>query len=82
MANYGLLHHFRCLVGEQRKKNRYEMAMFSRNRGESGLQPALADDSFGNHPLTPERGRVCTDLLKKMTVDEKIGQLRLIRSAA
>ena len=43
------------------------------------LQPALASDMFGNHPLTPEaRDAFVTDLLKKMTVDEKIGQLRLI----
>ena len=43
------------------------------------LQPALADDLFGNHPLTPEaRDAFVTELLKKMTVDEKIGQLRLI----
>ena len=43
------------------------------------LQPALAEDLFGNHPLTPEaRDAFVTELLKKMTVDEKIGQLRLI----
>ncbi|XNM60469.1 hypothetical protein ACLK1T_23290 [Escherichia coli] len=43
------------------------------------LQPALADDLFGNHPLTPEaRDAFVNELLKKMTVDEKIGQLRLI----
>ena len=43
------------------------------------LQPALADELFGNHPLTPQaRDAFVTDLLKKMTVDEKIGQLRLI----
>lgn len=43
------------------------------------LQPALADSLFGNHPLTPEaRDAFVSDLLKKMTVDEKIGQLRLI----
>src|ERR1700750_71277 len=43
------------------------------------LQPALADEMFGNHPLTPEaRDAFVTSLLKKMTVDEKIGQLRLI----
>ncbi|MGM3313889.1 beta-glucosidase BglX, partial [Enterobacter hormaechei subsp. steigerwaltii] len=43
------------------------------------LQPALAEDMLGNHPLTPEaRDAFVTDLLKKMTVDEKIGQLRLI----
>ena len=43
------------------------------------LQPALADDLFGNHPLTPvARDAFVTELLKKMTVDEKIGQLRLI----
>jgi len=43
------------------------------------LQPALAEEMFGNHPLTPEaRDAFVTDLLKKMTVDEKIGQLRLI----
>ncbi len=46
------------------------------------LQPALADDLFGNHPLTPEaRDGLVTELLKKMTVDEKIGQLRLISVA-
>ena len=43
------------------------------------LQPALADELFGNYPLTPQaRDAFVTDLLKKMTVDEKIGQLRLI----
>lgn len=43
------------------------------------LQPALAEDTSANHPLTPEaRDAYVTDLLKKMTVDEKIGQLRLI----
>ena len=42
------------------------------------LQPAQADTLFGNHPLTPEaRDAFVTDLLKQMTVDEKIGQLRL-----
>ncbi|SQC40194.1 beta-D-glucoside glucohydrolase [Klebsiella pneumoniae] len=36
------------------------------------LQPALADELFGNHPLTPQaRDAFVTDLLKKMTVDEK-----------
>ena len=40
------------------------------------LQPALADTLFGNYPLTPEaRDAFVTDLLKQMTVDEKIGQL-------
>ncbi|SCB97494.1 beta-glucosidase [Kosakonia oryziphila] len=43
------------------------------------LQPALAEELIGNHPLTPEaRDAFVTELLKKMTVDEKIGQLRLI----
>lgn len=43
------------------------------------LQPALAEDMFGPHPLTPDaRDAYVTDLLKKMTTDEKIGQLRLI----
>lgn len=43
------------------------------------LQPALAEDLFGDHPLTPEaRDAFVTQLLTKMTVDEKIGQLRLI----
>ncbi|MDP1211745.1 glycoside hydrolase family 3 N-terminal domain-containing protein, partial [Klebsiella pneumoniae] len=33
----------------------------------------------GNHPRTPQaRDAFVTDLLKKMTVDQKIGQLRLI----
>ena len=42
-------------------------------------QPALADDLFGPHRLTPEaRDAFVTDLLTKMTLDEKIGQLRLI----
>ena len=43
------------------------------------LQPALADEMFAQHPLTPEaRDAFVTDLLKQMTLDEKIGQLRLI----
>ncbi|OAT78947.1 beta-glucosidase [Mangrovibacter phragmitis] len=43
------------------------------------LQPALADDLFGPHPMTTQaRDAFVTSLLKKMTVDEKIGQLRLI----
>ena len=43
------------------------------------LQPALADDLIGNHPMTPQaRDAFVSDLLKKMTTDEKIGQLRLI----
>ncbi len=43
------------------------------------MQPALADELFGQHPLTPEaRDAFVTDLLTKMTLDEKIGQLRLI----
>lgn len=43
------------------------------------LQPALATEKSGDHPLTPEaRDAFVTELLKKMTVDEKIGQLRLI----
>ncbi len=43
------------------------------------LQPALAEEMFGPHPLTPQaRDAFVTDLLTKMTNDEKIGQLRLI----
>lgn len=43
------------------------------------MQPALADELFGPHPLTPEaRDAFVSDLLTKMTLDEKIGQLRLI----
>ncbi|ARJ40653.1 beta-glucosidase [Pantoea alhagi] len=43
------------------------------------VQPAFADDLFGPHPMTPEaRDAFVTDLLAKMTLDEKIGQLRLI----
>ncbi|WP_338562381.1 beta-glucosidase BglX [Erwinia sp. E_sp_B04_7] len=43
------------------------------------LQPAFAEDPSGQHPLTPEaRDAFVTDLLNKMTLDEKIGQLRLI----
>ena len=43
------------------------------------VQPALADDLIGPHALNPEaRDAFVTDLLKKMTLDEKIGQLRLI----
>jgi len=43
------------------------------------LQPALAEEMFGPHPLTPQaRDAFVTDLLSKMTNDEKIGQLRLI----
>ncbi len=37
------------------------------------LQPALADDLFGNHPLTPEaRDVFVTELLVKMIVDEQV----------
>lgn len=43
------------------------------------LQPALANEMFGPHPLTPQaRDAFVTELLTKMTTDEKIGQLRLI----
>ncbi|QHM70373.1 beta-glucosidase BglX [Mixta intestinalis] len=43
------------------------------------VQPAFADDLFGPHRLTPDaRDAFVTDLLAKMTLDEKIGQLRLI----
>ena len=43
------------------------------------LHPALAEETTGNHPLTPEaRDAFVTELLGKMTTDEKIGQLRLI----
>ena len=43
------------------------------------MQPVLADDLIGPHPLTPQaRDAFVTELLKKMTLDEKIGQLRLI----
>ncbi|WP_428945645.1 beta-glucosidase BglX [Pantoea sp. FN060301] len=43
------------------------------------LQPGHAEDLSGAHPLTPEaRDAFVTNLLKKMTLDEKIGQLRLI----
>ena len=54
MANYGFAP-FSLPRRATEEENPYEMAMFSRNRGESlALQPALADDLFGNHPLTPE----------------------------
>ncbi|QHM76135.1 Beta-glucosidase BoGH3B [Mixta theicola] len=43
------------------------------------VQPAFAEDLSGPHRLTPEaRDAFVTDLLAKMTLDEKIGQLRLI----
>nr|WP_024967525.1 beta-glucosidase BglX [Pantoea sp. IMH] len=43
------------------------------------MQPGHAEDLSGPHPLTPEaRDAFVTNLLKKMTLDEKIGQLRLI----
>lgn len=43
------------------------------------FQPVMAESTFGHHPLTPQaRDAFVTDLLKKMTLDEKIGQLRLI----
>ncbi|WP_380181221.1 beta-glucosidase BglX [Kalamiella sp. sgz302252] len=43
------------------------------------LQPAFAEGIYGQHPLTPEaRDAFVSDLLQKMTLDEKIGQLRLI----
>ncbi|CAO97288.1 beta-glucosidase BglX [Erwinia tasmaniensis] len=43
------------------------------------LQPAFADDIIGPHQQTPQaRDAFVSGLLKKMTLDEKIGQLRLI----
>ncbi|CAK9884519.1 MAG: Beta-glucosidase BoGH3B [Candidatus Erwinia impunctatus] len=43
------------------------------------LQPAFANDTFVPHALTPEaRDKFVTEMLNKMTLDEKIGQLRLI----
>lgn len=55
------------------------MVMFSRCCCESGDAASIGGKPVGNHPLTPEaRDAFVTDLLKKMTVDEKIGQLRLI----
>lgn len=43
------------------------------------LQPAQADNQPAQHPMTPQaRDAFVNDLLKKMTTDEKIGQLRLI----
>lgn len=43
------------------------------------MQPAFAEERPAPHALTPEaRDAFVTDLLKKMTLDEKIGQLRLI----
>lgn len=43
------------------------------------MQPALAETVPGNHPMTEQaRDAFVNQLLKKMTLDEKIGQLRLI----
>ena len=43
------------------------------------MQPALAETVLGNHPMTEQaRDAFVNQLLKKMTLDEKIGQLRLI----
>ncbi|MFU9138195.1 beta-glucosidase BglX [Erwinia tasmaniensis] len=43
------------------------------------LHPAFAEELTAPHALTPQaRDAFVTNLLKKMTLDEKIGQLRLI----
>lgn len=43
------------------------------------MQPALAEELISHHPMTEQaRDAFVNDLLKKMTLDEKIGQLRLI----
>lgn len=43
------------------------------------LQPALADELTGPHPMNAQaRDTFVNQLLTKMTLDEKIGQLRLI----
>jgi beta-glucosidase (EC:3.2.1.21) len=43
------------------------------------MQPAFADDLFGPHPMTEQaRDAFVNQLLGKMTLDEKIGQMRLI----
>ncbi|MBU6516767.1 beta-glucosidase BglX [Pantoea sp. B270] len=43
------------------------------------VQPAFADYLFGPHPMTEQaRDAFVNQLLSKMTLDEKIGQMRLI----
>lgn len=43
------------------------------------MQSAFADDLFGPHPMTEQaRDAFVNQLLSKMTLDEKIGQMRLI----
>lgn len=43
------------------------------------MQPVQAEELISHHPMTEQaRDAFVNDLLKKMTLDEKIGQLRLI----
>ena len=77
MANYGFCTIFAASSGKKKKKIHMKWLCSVGIAVSLALQPALADDLFGNHPLTPEaRDAFVTELLKKMTVDEKIGQLR------
>ncbi|MEN1272969.1 glycoside hydrolase family 3 N-terminal domain-containing protein, partial [Pseudomonas aeruginosa] len=79
MANYGFCTIFAATSGNKGRKIHMKWLCSVGIAVSLALQPALADDLFGNHPLTPEaRDAFVTELLKKMTVDEKIGQLRLI----
>ncbi|KTG57978.1 hypothetical protein K27_06175, partial [Klebsiella pneumoniae] len=48
------------------KRDNNEMALHCSVAVSLALQPALADELFGNHPLTPQaRDAFVTDLLKK-----------------
>lgn len=43
------------------------------------LQPVMVETPFGYHPLTPPaRDAFVNNLIKKMTLDEDVGQLRLM----
>lgn len=74
MANYGFCTIFAASLGNRGRKIYMKWLCLVGIAVSLALQPALADDLFGNYLLTPEaRDAFVTELLKKMTVDEKIG---------
>ena len=54
MANCAFHRSGRAFTALMKRLQQYEMAMFCWRRRQLALQPALAEDLFGNHPLTPE----------------------------
>ncbi|XPE67699.1 hypothetical protein ACNKHR_23250 [Shigella flexneri] len=66
MANYGFCTIFAASSGNRGRKIHMKWLCSVGIAVSLALQPALADDLFGNHPLTPKRGmRSSTNCLRK-----------------